>query len=66
MCVYSSSHKHLLRAGVCAPANGTQDPGKTLPASLPTEGLGSSRLSGLGKGQGGVCVYGCVWVGAHM
>ena len=60
MCVYSSSHERLLRAGVHASAKGTQDPGKILPTSLPPEGMGSSHLSGLGRGQGGgVCMSVC-------
>lgn len=65
--MYSSSHGHLLRAGVRASAKGTQDPGMTLPTSLPTEGVGLFPPLGAGQGPGrGVCVFERVWVCTHM
>lgn len=65
MCVYSSSHKCLPRAGVRASATGTQDPGKTLPTSLPTEGWALPTSLGWAGAKEG-CVCECAWVSTHM
>ena len=65
VCVCASSHERLLRAGVHAWPREPTDPSKTLPASLPTEGMGLFLpLSWAGAGgQGeGVCVCVCVCV----
>ena len=73
VCVCASSHERLLRAGVHAWPREPTDPSKTLPASLPTEGMGLflplSWAGAGGQGEGVcvcVCVSACLWLSVWL